>query len=200
MFRIKVREGTNIFLLVFNYNNMKKYTIGVFAHRSDAEKAINFIHNKLSVPKDQISYVYKNTDDEIKEVDADDVASNTPLEGAKKGAGTGAIIGAIAGIAATVGMIPIIGPLIAAGPLVTALGITGAVGAAASGAVGGVAIGGIIGALVNLGVGKEKAQQYQDRVMAGDILVTVLSDMESDVEEVLTDNGATDVESFKPTV
>lgn len=175
---------------------MKKHTIGIFAAREDAEKAINYIHNELDVPNEEISYVYKNTQGQVEEVDADEVSSDTAMEGAGKGASAGAVLGAIAGVAVAAGIAPVIGPLLVAGPLLTALGITGAVGSAAAGAVSGAAVGGLIGALMNLGVGEEKAKKYQDQVAAGNILVAVHTDEDKDVESALLENNATDVETY----
>lgn len=175
---------------------MKKHTIGVFAAREDAEKAINYIHNEFNVPNEEISYVYKNTAGQIAEVDADEVSSDTPMEGAGKGASAGAVLGAIAGVAVAAGVAPVIGPLLVAGPLLTALGVTGVVGSAAAGAVSGAAVGGLIGALMNLGVGEEKAQKYQDQVAAGNILVAVHTETENDIESVFIQNNATDVETY----
>lgn len=175
---------------------MKKHTIGIFAAREDAEKAINLIHNDLDVPTNDISYLYKNTDDEIKEVDADDISSDTPAEGAGKGARAGAWIGAITGVAIAAGAIPGLGAILVAGPLLTTLGVTGVVGSAAAGAISGAAVGGLVGALINLGVGEEKAKRYYDRVVAGDILVAVDSELDTDVEEAMKKYGATDVETY----
>jgi hypothetical protein len=179
---------------------MKKTIIGVFANREDAEKAINYIHNKFSVPNDDISYMYRNTKNEIRQVEAADISTNTPREGASKGAGAGAVVGALAGIAATVGVIPIVGPFFAAGPILASLGIIGAVGTTAAGAVGGAVVGGVIGGLVNLGVGKEKAKRYEDYVVAGNILVAVNAEESSPVESALVGHNAVDVETYAVTV
>lgn len=175
---------------------MKTLTVGVFNAREDAEKAINRLHAEQKIEHDDISYIYKDTEGEVKEVDISDVSSSTPKEGAKKGAKVGGTIGALAGIAAVAGIIPGVGPLLAAGPLVSLLGLSGAVGAAASGAVVGAAAGGIIGALSNLGVPKERAKAYSDRVNAGDILVTANAEDSINVERIMSECGAEDVETF----
>jgi len=169
-------------------------TIGIFTDRTNAEAAINRLHNELKVPTDDISYIYKNMEGEVKEVDAGDVAADTPAEGAGKGAMVGGTIGALAGIATVAGVIPVIGPLFAAGPLATAIGLTGAVGTTAAGAATGAAAGGVIGALVNLGVGQEQAQQYEDRVKSGDILVAAHT--EHDARAVLEECGAVDTDVY----
>lgn len=175
---------------------MKKFTIGIFSNREDAEKAVNYVHNELSVPSDDISFVYRNTDGEVNEVAADDVSSNTPTEGAKKGAAIGGGIGAVIGLVTVAGVIPVIGPLFAAGPLAAALGLTGALGTTAAGAATGAIAGGLIGALASMGVGEENAQRYADRVAAGDVLVAVHADESIDVRSALTDCGALETESY----
>lgn len=169
-------------------------TIGVFTDRSNAEAAINRLHNELQIPNDDISYIYRNTDGEVQEVDAAHISTDTPAEGAGKGAMIGGSIGALAGIATVAGVIPVIGPLFAAGPLAAALGLTGALGTTAAGAATGAAAGGIIGALANLGVGEEKAQRYADRVGAGDILVAAHTD--KDARTVLEECGAIDTDVY----
>lgn len=175
---------------------MKKFTVGVFGAREDAEKAINRLHNELSIPNEDISYLYRNSDGEVHEVDAHHIATDTPAEGAGKGAAIGGTIGVLAGIAAVAGVIPVVGPLFAAGPIAAALGLTGAVGTAAAGALTGAAAGGLVGALANMGVGEERAQRYADRVSAGDVLVAAYAEEGTGVRELLEECGALDTESY----
>lgn len=173
---------------------MKHMTIGLFSDRANAEAAINRLHNDLKVPTDDISYIYRNSEGDVQEVDAGKIASDTPAEGAGKGAMVGGAIGALAGLATVAGVIPVIGPLFAAGPLAAALGLTGAIGTTAAGAATGAAAGGIIGALMNLGIGEEKAQHYADRVGEGDILVAAHT--EHDARQVLEECGAVDTDVY----
>ncbi len=173
---------------------MKQFTVALFADRSAAEEAINRIHNELNIPNEDISYIYKNKSGEVKEVDASDVSTDTPAEGASKGAMIGGTIGALAGLATVAGIIPVIGPLFAAGPLAAALGLTGALGTTAAGAVTGAAAGGILGALTHLGVGTEKAQHYSDRVEAGDILVSAYA--EEDATAIFRECGAIETDAY----
>lgn len=179
---------------------MKQITTAVFSAREDAEKAINYIHNKLDIRSDNISYIYRDVTGKVKEVDVSDISSDTPAEGARKGAAIGGTLGAVAGIAALAGLIPVIGPIFAAGALTTALGLTGAIGTVAAGAVTGAAAVGLIGALVNIGIGKENAQQYADRVNAGDILVVVTDEKGAVVADAFTEKGATDVNTYAVTL
>jgi hypothetical protein len=88
------------------------------------------------------------------------------------GAGIGAIIGGLGGLLVGLGAlaIPGIGPVIAAGPLATAL--SGLIGAGVGAVAGGVT-GGLIGALVDLGVPEQQAGYYAEGVRRGGTLVVV---------------------------
>lgn len=163
------------------------------------KKAINRLHTESDIPTDDISYVYKNAAGEVKEVDASEISSKTAGEDATEGAVIGGSIGAIAGLATAAGIIPVIGPILAAGPLVTALGIgAGALGTTAAGAATGAIAGGLIGALVSLGANEEHAKKYEDRVLAGDVLLAVHADESQNVVGVLSECGATDVNVYSP--
>lgn len=175
-------------------------TLATFSSRKDAEEAINELHRKLKIDLEDISYVYRNRDSEQMEVNASEISSDTPAEGAKKGAAIGGALGAIGGIAAFAGAVPIVGPIFAAGPLMTALGITGAAGGAAAGAVTGGAAGGLIGALGAWGVDKPRTQEYNDSVMAGNILLAVHSEDDIRISEILSDHGAKDINIYQPSV
>lgn len=84
--------------------------------------------------------------------------------GVVAGMGTGAILGWLAGIGTLA--IPGVGPFIAAGPIMAALG-----GAAVGGATGGV-----IGALVGLGIPEYEAKQYDGKISNGNALISVHTD------------------------
>lgn len=182
---------------------MKKLTMGIFASRSNAETSISSLVKDLGISTTDISFLYRNTDNELREVSVDEIGeeTDTPADGAVSGALTGGAIGALAGVATVAGLIPVIGPIFAAGPLLLALGLgAGAVGTTAAAAVTGAAAGGLIGALSNLGVSDVRAQEYQDRVVAGDILVAVHSENVDDVIRILNDHGAVSVESYAPSI
>jgi uncharacterized membrane protein len=175
---------------------MKKFTVGIFENRENAEKAINRAHNELSIPTDDLSFIYRNSEGEVKEVQAEDIASSTPAEGAGHGAAVGATIGALAGLATIAGVIPVIGPLFAAGPIAVALGLTGAVGTTAAAAATGAIAGGLIGALTHMGVGEENAKRYADMVQSGDVLVAAYAQEEIDVRSLFLDAGAIETEGY----
>ena len=81
--------------------------------------------------------------------------------GGVAGLGVGAAVGWLAGIGALA--IPGVGPFIAAGPITAALG----------GAAVGTAAGGIIGALVGMGIPEFEAKRYDAKIREGNILISV---------------------------
>ena len=177
---------------------MKDTVVGIFRTREDAENAITELHNDLDLDNDDISYVYKNIEGNVQEVTADKITDHSPARGAKRGAVVGGTIGGALGLATALGVIPVIGPVLAAGPLLTALGIgAGAVGTTAAGAVTGAAAGGLIGALTNLGVDRNRAKEYEDRVRQGDILVAAHTQEAGQASKVLSRNGAFDVNVYQ---
>ncbi|HEX3755296.1 MAG TPA: hypothetical protein VHV26_09495 [Rhizomicrobium sp.] len=87
------------------------------------------------------------------------------IEAAEKGAGVGATIGGIAGLLAGLGLLalPGVGPVVTAGWMVMAI-----TGALASGGTGGV-----VGALVEVGIGENDARPYLEGVRRGGALVVI---------------------------
>lgn len=109
-------------------------------------------------------------------------------EGAATGAATGGLLGGALGWLAGVGAlaIPGAGPFIAAGPLMAALG-GGAIGAGA---------GGLVGALVGLGIPEYEAKRYEGKLREGHILVSVHSENGDETrraKEILECAGAEDI-------
>ena len=102
------------------------------------------------------------------------------------GMGTGAILGWLAGIGSLA--IPGVGPFIAAGPIMGALG-----GAAVGGAAGG-----IIGALVGMGIPEYEAKLYDGKVRNGNVLISVHtenSDQVKTAKEIFKNAKAEDIKS-----
>lgn len=111
-------------------------------------------------------------------------------EGTATGAGTGAVIGGTLGLLAGIGAlaIPGVGPLIAAGPLVSALAGIG---------VGGT-VGGLTGALIGLGIPEYEAKRYEGRLQRGGILLSVHCETSEEIKQakaVLEATRAEDVSS-----
>ncbi|MGX2041428.1 hypothetical protein ACWJKU_15045 [Methylocaldum sp. MU1018] len=100
------------------------------------------------------------------------------------GMGVGAVLGWLAGIGTLA--IPGVGPFIAAGPIMAALG-----GAAAGGAAGG-----LVGALVGLGIPEYEAKRYEGKIKDGNILIsahTEDSDQRSKAKDIFEQAGAEDI-------
>jgi hypothetical protein len=94
-------------------------------------------------------------------------------EEAIKGVVGGGVLGGMAGllIALDVLAIPGVGPIIASGALVSALGLTG--GVLATGAGIGAAAGGFIGGLIGLDIPETEARHFDAGVRSGHVLVIV---------------------------
>ena len=84
----------------------------------------------------------------------------------------GGIVGGIAGaaVALTAIVIPGIGPIIAAGPLVALLG--GATGAVVGGTAGAIS-GGVAASFIHLGIADDEANYYAEAIRRGNAVVTV---------------------------
>jgi hypothetical protein len=111
-------------------------------------------------------------------------------EGATTGGITGGVLGGALGWLAGIGAlaIPGVGPFIAAGPIMAALG-----GAAVGGTVGG-----ITGALIGLGIPEYEAKRYEGKIREGNILISVHSDDSDETreaKEIFKQAGAKDISS-----
>jgi hypothetical protein len=111
-------------------------------------------------------------------------------EGTAAGVTTGGMIGGTLGLLAGIGAlaIPGVGPLIAAGPIMSALAGLG---------VGG-AVGGLIGALVGMGIPEYEAKRYEGRIKEGGILLSVHCDTSGKInqaKDLLKHTGAQDIAS-----
>jgi hypothetical protein len=109
-------------------------------------------------------------------------------EGATTGGVTGGVLGGALGWLAGIGAIAIpgVGPFIAAGPIMAALG-----GAAVGGAVGGVG-----GALIGLGFPEYEAKRYEGKIKGGNILISVHTENADEAKrakEIFEQAGAQDI-------
>jgi hypothetical protein len=170
--------------------------IGVFKDTVSAEKAITELR-QMDIDDNNISYVFQNRQGNVEHANAAGEAAKDTTAGAVSGATAGGIIGALAGLAVANGVLPGLGTLFVAGPLATALGLTGAAATTAAGAMTGAAAGGLIGALTGLGASKEDAEMYENRVKGGDILVTATTTEAGDARAILERNGAEEIRELK---
>jgi hypothetical protein len=109
-------------------------------------------------------------------------------EGAATGAGTGVAVGGVLGWLAGIGSlaIPGLGPFIAAGPIMAALGGAGV----------GAAVGGLTGALIGMGIPEYEAKQYEGKIKEGNILISVHTEDSEErkrAKEIFEHAGADDI-------
>lgn len=152
---------------------------GVFEDRSATERAIDALKRK-GFTDEQISVVGR---------DIGRQGAGEGQGGVGRGAAWGAGIGAAAGLLATAGAltIPGIGPLLAAGPIATALG--------------GAATGGVAGALVDWGIPEERGRQLEEDIKKGRFVAVVQADGKADqAVETLRQSGASRVEKHEGVV
>jgi len=163
--------------------NEEKLVTGLFMDSDQAGEAVAELKQK-GYTKD-ISFISRDFKDG--EVKSHQVKEDI-TEGAATGAATGGVIGGLAGIAAGAVslVVPGIGPLVIAGPLAAAWGLTGS-------ALGALA-GGLVGALVDAGIPKKEAERFKERIVAGDVLVAVTTDGEhvDEVSEILDQHDVLD--------
>ncbi|MGH8522902.1 MAG: hypothetical protein ACREXY_01370 [Gammaproteobacteria bacterium] len=143
---------------------MKKSVICIATSTAQAETIVNQL-KVAGFPNNDISALFPDkggTRDFAHEKDTK--APEGATTGGTVGLGVGAVLGWLAGIGSLA--IPGVGPFIAAGPIMGALG-----GAAVGGATGG-----IIGALVGLGIPEYEAKRYDGKIRGGNILISVHTD------------------------
>lgn len=170
---------------------MAKTVVGLFDNQQEAQEVVrDLIDNGFS--RDKISIV-ANKDARMGTTDTNATTDDTNGENIAKGAGVGAATGGIigGGVGLILGLIgatavPVVGPIIAAGPIAALL--TGA-------GVGAVA-GGIIGALTSAGVPEEDARVFEQGVNRGGTLVMVNAEdnRADEAYDIMEDHGAVDID------
>jgi len=159
--------------------------VGVFNSVGDAQSAVRELEAE-GISRDNISLVANKN---ATGYDTMDPADRDKASDVVADAGIGAAIGGVGGLllaAAGAVTIPVIGPILAAGPIAAAL----------TGAGIGAATGGLIGALTESGVPEEHANYYAEGVRRGDVLVTIRTDdsRADRVSDILDRNHAVDVD------
>jgi hypothetical protein len=170
---------------------MSQRVSALFASRDDAERAAAALMDH-GVDREEIAMVARGPVKEVGEDPSDpgSVTVTSPGDvaaGAAMGAGVGAVVGLLGTMAL---VLPGIGPLVAAGPLAAAL----AAGTGLSAAAGAV-VGGVYGALVDLGIEETAAQRYEAGIVGGRTLLSVRTDAltTSEIEELFAKYNATDI-------
>ena len=139
----------------------KKAVFGIVPTQGAAELIINDLQRSGFEPGDvSVLFPSKGATRDFAHVQG----TKAP-EGALAGGGAGGLLGGTLGVLAGIGAlaIPGLGLLVAAGPLMAALG----------GAAVGAAVGSLTGALIGLGIPEIQAKLYEGKVQGGNILVSV---------------------------
>lgn len=152
---------------------------GVFHGEDDFRNAVDELED-LDFHTGDVTIVMQD------EKRAQELADETGTK-AGEGAATGAIVGGIAGVLAGITAAVIPGGIIVAGPAAVGLGLTGA------------AAGGVVGALIGLGIPEEEARHWEERVVGGDILVAVPSFDSEEVLEIFSRHNASDIDMVSVT-
>jgi len=140
--------------------------VGLFDRFEDAQQAVRALLD-ANFTKEDINLIASDANGDFKRyIDANPQGEGQNVaDGAATGAGVGAVLGGLGGLLLGLGVlaIPGIGPVLAAGPIASAL-----IGAGA-----GAVTGGVVGALVDLGIPEEHAKAYAEGIRRGGTLVTV---------------------------
>jgi hypothetical protein len=171
----------------------QKRVVGIFNNHEHIENAIRALKD-ANFDMDRVSVLARNIDDVSGGREVNESHGNEASEGAGIGATTGTVLGGVTGFLIGVGVlaIPGVGPILAAGAEIGALGST------LAGAGAGALTGGIIGALVGLGIPEDKARVYEDRIKAGDYMLMVSGDDDTvrRAESIMNDYHVDDIEIF----
>jgi len=175
---------------------MAKTVVGLFDDFAEAQSVVQdlvnagFSRNDISIAANQTAAGY--TGDGTTGTTTGTGEGHAVGKDAGIGAGLGGAVGLLVGLGALA--IPGIGPVLAAGPLAAALGVT--LGSTVTGALIGGAGGAMIGALTHIGVPKEHAEYYSEGVRRGGTLVTVNApdNQAEQAVDILNGHGAVDIE------
>lgn len=167
---------------------MAKTVVGVYDESTDAQAAIEAL-NRAGFSRDDISLLSasearrRGMDVDVPEQERGTKAD----EGAGLGAGAGAVVGGLGGLLVGLGtlLLPGLGLVLAAGPLVTTL----------IGAGIGAGLGALVGALIGMGIPEEEAQYYAEAVRRGGTLVAadVPDNKVDDAIEVMERHNPVDI-------
>jgi hypothetical protein len=167
---------------------MAEVIVGAFSNRDYGYRALDQFRVNGFMPEDT-SVILREIDESgrLEEGTVGKVGG-----GAATGAVAGATLGSLAGlvIGASAIILPGVGPIVVAGPLAAAI--------AAAGATTGAVAGGILGSLAGMGISKEKAEVYKERISSGDMVVAVRVDSRTRdlAESVFKQNNAEEIGAF----
>jgi hypothetical protein len=163
---------------------MAKTVIGLMDNLGDAQAVVRELVES-GIARDDIGFMANQKHQLPGTADLNESEGSSPLAGA----GAGAALGGMAGLAIALAplAIPGLGPILAAGPIAAAL----------AGAGIGALAGGLIGSLTNLGVPEEEAHYYAEAVRRGGIVITIAADKAAQTRiavAIMRRHGAVDID------
>lgn len=174
-------QNTKTVAAVFNDTRQAEAAVRELEQAGFAAGGISVVANRTTAVQDRADAIDRAAAaEEVQNADkAADIAADAGIGAALGGAG-GLLLG-LAGLA-----IPGIGPVLASGPLIAALGGAG-IGAAA---------GSLLGALNESGIPAQDAEDYAEGIRRGQVLVVVQTDEHGydRARDILDHNGAVDVQ------
>ena len=172
---------------------MARTIIALFDNFKDAQDALDHLLASGFSQKDVSIMVPENRVDRAR-YGAGNVVATTDYDAASgiaTGAGTGAVIGGAAALIASLTnlALPVIGPVLTYGPISLVL-------ATMLGAGAGAVAGGLVGALMEMGVPEEEARLYTEGIRRGGTLVAVRAteDQAQRAASILDEHNPIDIE------
>ena len=167
-------------------------TIGIFPNKTLTEKVIHELRAS-GISDTEISSIYKDENANLK----DEQTVEKVESGTATGAAAGAIVGALAGLVVANGILPGLGSVFVAGPLLGNLfGLSAAAATTAGGAVTGAIAGGLAGGLIKLGVSEEDAKIYESSLQEGQIVMITRTDV-SGVKDIFESYDAREIREYE---
>lgn len=144
--------------------------VGIFASRKEMGNALQALKN-AGFPLQKVFVLARELEGKLSHHPRakKSPAGNHVGAGAATGARTGSVIGGVVGLLVGLGVvaIPAVGPIMLANAAATAVATT------VAGGLIGLVSGGLVGGLIGLGIPRERAEVYQERLLRGDYLVMV---------------------------
>jgi hypothetical protein len=162
----------------------KTSVFGIVKSHSQAEQIVEGLQS-AGFATSEISVLLPDTQGKH---DIGHVKATKAPEGATTGAATGGVTGGVLGLLAGIGAlaIPGVGPFIAAGPIMAALGGTAL----------GATTGGVVGGLIGMGIPEIEAKRYEDKLKTGNYLIAVHvhdGDEKDRAKQIFKNAGAEDI-------
>ncbi|GAU79183.1 general stress protein [Fusibacter sp. 3D3] len=140
--------------------------VGIFESENEAINVIKRL-KEIGYSEDEITVIAKDKDkmDRLEDETDIDTKNHGDSDEVGVGAAIGGVLGGLVAALPALGLlaIPGVGPILAAGPIVSILG----------GVIAGGVAGGLIGGLVELGVDKQDAEAYEKQIKQGKIVIFV---------------------------